>query len=398
MCKRLDTEITERKMQWSPGLQTPDSGIQEGLKGVVITQSKISQVDGERGQLSYRGIDVVELAKHSTFEETVYLLWIGDLPKRAQLEKFKAELVEQRPIDEHIWGLLTHLPTRATPMDALRTAVSALACSDTDDGERTQAANVHTAIDLTAKLPTIVTTYYRHLNWQTPVDPDPALDHAANFLYMLHGKRPTEMKARIMDVVMLLMAEHGLNASTFAARVTASTLSDMYAAITSAVGTLKGRLHGGANRRAMEMLLEIGDAANAESYIDAALAEGRRIMGFGHRVYRHIADPRSHILRPMLHELCAETDNMALYELAVTVADLMEAKKGLYPNVDFYTAPLLYLLEIPLELFTPIFAISRVPGWTAQVMAQYENNRLLRPLAQYVGPINRPYVPMDQRM
>jgi citrate synthase len=201
-----------------------------------------------------------------------------------------------------------------------------------------------------------------------------------------------------MDVVMLLMAEHGLNASTFAARVTASTLSDMYAAITSAVGTLKGRLHGGANRRAMEMLLEIGDVDNAEAYIDAALAEGRRIMGFGHRVYRQTADPRSHILKHMLHEFCLETDNLALYDLAVTVAELMDAKKGLYPNVDFYTAPLLYLLDIPLELFTPIFAISRVPGWTAQVMAQYANNRLLRPLAQYVGPENRPYVPIDERI
>lgn len=398
MCKRLDTDISERKLEWTPIAQAPRSGIQEGLKDVVITQSKISQVDGKSGSLSYRGIEVTELAEHSTFEETVYLLWIGDLPTRPQLERFKAELVEQRPIDEHIWGLLTHLPNRATPMDALRTAVSALACSDTDNGERTQAANIHTAIDLTAKLPTIVTTYYRHLNWKVPVTPDPELDHAANFLYMLHGERPTEIETRIMNVVMLLMAEHGLNASTFSARVTASTLSDMYAAITSAVGTLKGRLHGGANRRAMEMLLDIGDVSNAEAYIDAALAEGERIMGFGHRVYRHTADPRSYILKRMLREYCQGTDNEDLYDLASIVADLMEAKKGLYPNVDFYTAPLLYLLDIPLELFTPIFAISRVPGWTAQVMAQYAHNRLLRPLAEYVGAHKRPYIPIDQRM
>jgi citrate synthase len=371
--------------------------VQEGLAGVVVAQSLISSVDGEKGTLSYRGIDIGELARYSTFEETVYLLWFGELPTRSQLAEFSESLAAERDIDESIWRLLSLLPGHVPPMDALRTAVSALSCDDVDDGDRCYAANMLKARRLTAKFPTIVANYYRHRRGEARIHPDPSLSHAANYLYMLRGERPTDIETRAMDLAMLLMAEHGFNASTFAARVTASTLSDMYSAITTAIGTLKGPLHGGANRRAMEMLLEIGDVKNVEPYISDALASKRRIMGFGHRVYKQGADPRSAYLREMLFELCEALGDFTWYNLAIAVADTVEAQKGLYPNVDFYTAPMLYLLGIPLELFTPIFAISRIPGWTTHVMEQYDHNRLLRPLSVYVGPDERIYVPIDNR-
>jgi citrate synthase len=237
----------------------------------------------------------------------------------------------------------------------------------------------------------------RHLQGLERIEPDRSLGHAANFLYMLRGERAEPWEEKALDLAMLLMADHEFNASTFAARVTASTLSDMYSAITTAVGTLKGPLHGGANQRAMEMLLEIGTIDQVEPYIAAALAAKKRIMGFGHRVYRKLADPRSAYLRAMLHELCERKGDMTLYNLSVRVVETVEAMKGLYPNVDFYTAPLLYQLGIPLELFTPIFAISRIAGWTAHVMEQYEHNRLVRPLSSYAGPLPRGYVPIEKR-
>jgi citrate synthase len=371
--------------------------VRAGLEGVVIAESVISAVDGDEGRLSYRGIDIGDLARHSTFEETVYLLWWDKLPTREELDAFTVELAEERELDPSVRRLIASLPGRASPMDALRTAVSALACSDADDGDRSPEANMRDALSLTAKLPTIVAYHYRHLRGQSLVPPSPYLGHAANFLYMLHGRRPTEQEARAMDLAMLLMVDHGFNASTFAARVTASTLSDMVSAITTAIGTLKGSLHGGANRRAMEMLLEVGDADHAAAYIDETLAAGKRIMGFGHRVYKRSADPRAAYLRAMLYDLCAAADDFTFFHLTATIADIVEARKGLYPNVDFYTAPLLYTLDVPLELFTPIFAMSRVPGWTAQVMEQYAHNRLLRPLCSYVGHRDRAYVPLETR-
>ncbi|MGC9521100.1 MAG: citrate/2-methylcitrate synthase [Anaerolineae bacterium] len=371
--------------------------VHEGLSGIVIAQSEICAVDGERGTLSYRGYDVGELACHSTFEETVYLLWHGDLPARDALRSLSEALAADREIDDTIWTILTTLPETVEPMDALRTAVSALSCSDTGNGDRCRASHLETAQHLVAKFPTIVTQYYRYRQGQDRIAPDPTLSHAANFLYMIHGTPPTEMQARSMDMTMLLMAEHGFNASTFAARVTAATLSDMYSAITTAIATLKGPLHGGANRRAMQMMLEIGDVENARPYILEALARKERIMGFGHRVYKSAPDPRTAYLRGRLYELCAEMNDFHFYELATEIAETVEAEKGLYPNVDFYTAPLLHLLGIPLELFVPVFAISRIPGWTAHVMEQYERNRLIRPLAAYVGPNNRTYRPIGRR-
>lgn len=379
--------------------ETPPTSlpIHEGLAGVVIARSEICAVDGERGTLSYRGYDIGELACHSTYEETAYLLWYGDLPNRKELEVFSADLAAERDIDDTVWRILTMLPEDVEPMDALRTSVSALSCADVDDGDRCLPSNIDKAIKLVAKFPTIVANYYRIQQGLERVHPDPKLGHAANFLMMINGESPTEQQAQTMDMTMLLMAEHGFNASTFAARVTAATLSDMYAAITTAIGTLKGPLHGGANRRAMQMMLEIGSQDKVEAYITDALARKQRIMGFGHRVYKKAPDPRSAYLRGRLYELCAEMGDFHFYELATTIAETVETEKGLYPNVDFYTAPILYLLGIPLELFVPVFAISRIPGWTTHVMEQYAHNRLIRPLSAYVGPDNRTYRLIDQR-
>ncbi len=387
-------QTTEKDDDTQRGGELP---LREGLAGVVIAQSEICAVDGTRGTLSYRGYDVGELACHSTFEETVYLLWRGNLPTGDELASFSADLTADREIDDTIWSILTILPETVEPMDALRTAVSALSCSDATNGDRCLASNIESARRLVAKSPTIVTQYYRYRQGQERIAPDPSLSHAANFLYMIHGTPPTEMQARSMDMAMLLMAEHGFNASTFAARVTAATLSDMYSAITTAIATLKGPLHGGANRRAMQMMLDIGEVNKVQRYITEALARKERIMGFGHRVYKSAPDPRTAYLRGRLYELCAELGDFHFYELATEIAETVEAEKGLYPNVDFYAAPLLYLLGVPLELFVPVFAISRIPGWTTHVMEQYERNRLIRPLATYVGPNNRTYQPVDRR-
>ncbi len=379
--------------------QRSKSRVQSGLAGVVVAESDIAKVDGERGTLSYRGYDIGDLACHSTFEEVVYLLWYGELPTQDALDNFAAKLASEREIDETTWQVLTMLPSDVEPMDALRTAVSTLACADpaNENGKVSHEENLRKAMKLVAKFPTVVASYYRHLQGEPRIHPDPSLSHAANFLYMLSGTRPDETQAKAMDLAMLLMAEHGFNASTFSARVTASTLSDMYAAITTAIGTLKGPLHGGANRRAMEMMLEIGEIERVEPYIKEALAAKKRIMGFGHRVYKKAPDPRSAYLRGRLYELCADLQDFHFYNLATAIAETVEAQKGLYPNVDFYAAPMLYLVGIPLELFVTIFAISRIPGWTTHVMDQYGNNRLLRPLSEYVGPEDCAYVPIDQR-
>jgi citrate synthase len=399
------TRGNSRKMSVAESEDTPDAStpedrkepaIHEGLAGVVIAKSEICDVDGDRGTLSFRGYDVGELACHSTFEETTYLLWYGELPTADELEAFSARLIAEREINDTIWSILSTLPQNIEPMDALRTCVSALCSLDDDDGECPE-SNIDKSIGLVARVPTIVAGYYRLQRGLDRVHPDPNLGHAANFLYMVTGTRPTEMQARCMDLAMLLMAEHGFNASTFSARVTAATLSDMYSAITTAIGTLKGPLHGGANRRAMEMILEIGSIENVEAYITTALDNKKRIMGFGHRVYKTAPDPRSAYLRGRLYELCAESGDFHYYELATAIAELVEARKGLYPNVDFYAGPLLYLLSVPLELFVPVFAISRIPGWTAHVMEQYAHNRLIRPLAEYSGPNHRTYRAIEQR-
>jgi citrate synthase len=367
-----------------------------GLEGIVIADSSIGYIDGQQGVLRYRGISIEDLANHSTYEETAYLLLFGDLPTQEQLETFSRKLAAERELDDSVWNMLTSFPCWPQPMEALRTAVSALSSCDAHAGEETREANVDKAIHLIAKMPTIVAYYNRYVLGRERVSPDPELNHAANFLHMLRGQTPTPLEARAMDLAMIMMAEHGMNASTFAARVTASTLSDMYSAITSAIGTLKGPLHGGANQRAMEMLLEVGEVDNIKAYITAALDARKRIMGFGHRVYKTM-DPRAAYLQDVVCEMDAEAEDPRWCNLALRIMDLVGEKKGIYPNVDFFTAPLLYTLGIPLDLFTPIFAVSRISGWIAHVLEQYEDNRLIRPKARYVGPKERAYVPLAER-
>jgi citrate synthase len=369
----------------------------EGLEGLVVTSSEICAIDGEQGRILYRGVDIGALAKHATYEETVYLLWYDELPNRGQLDGFVARLAAARDLDARSLALLRSLSDSLEPMEVLRTAVSALpGCEHAGKGNGWE-ANIVRAVQLTAKIPTIVAHCHRDLQDKDRVRPDPELSHAANFLYLLRGERGTALQERAMDLAMILMADHELNASTFAARVTASTLSDMYAAVTSAIGTLNGPLHGAANQRAMEMLLEIGDVRYVEPYVEDALAAGKRIMGFGHRVYKTTADPRVAYLREMLYEVCLELGDLHFYHLPMAVAATVTRKKGLYPNVDFFAAPLLYMLGIPLEMFPAVFAASRVAGWTAHVMEQHKNNRLLRPLARYVGVLDRSYVPLERR-
>ena len=371
--------------------------VSRGLEGIVVANSALCYIDGQKGVLRYRGIDIGELATYSSYEETAYLLWFGELPTQSQLDEFQARLAAERELDDSVWKMLISFPCWPMPMEALRTAVSALSSCDPHAGDESSEANISKAIRLMATMPTIVAYYHRYSEGKERVNPDPNLSHAANFLYMLRGEAPAPAEERAMDLVMLLLAEHGFNASTFAARVTAATLSDMYSAITSGIGTLKGPLHGGANQRAMEMLLEIGDEENVERYITDALAAKKRIMGFGHRVYKTM-DPRAIHLRDMVCTLDAEAENPHWCHLSLAVDETVEAKKkGIYPNVDFFSAPLLYTLAIPLNLFTPIFAISRIAGWTAHVMEQYQDNRLIRPLSNYIGPTERPFVLMADR-
>jgi len=373
------------------------TAVKKGMEGIVVTDSEICSIDGKKGTLRYRGIDVGELATHSTYEETVYLLWFGELPNQSQLTTLRDRLAEEREVDDAVWDLLAGLPDWLQPMEALSTAVSVLSCNDPESNDDSETANVNKAIRLVAKMPTIMANFQRRVEGKSLVHPNPNLNHAENFLYMLRGgEKVTKLEARAMDQALVLMAEHELNASTFAARVTASTLSDMYSAIISALGTLKGPLHGGANQRAMKMLVEIGNIDNVEPYITAALEAKKRIMGFGHRLYK-VIDPRAIYLRQMLTDICVASEDPKWGRLAQNVAEVVEEKKGLYPNVDFFSAPLFYMMGIPIHLFTPIFAMSRVAGWTAHVMEQYAHNRLLRPVSAYVGPETKPYVPMSNR-
>jgi citrate synthase len=371
--------------------------VQEGLRGVVVANSSICIIDGSVGSLRYRGIDIGDFAENSSYEETAYFLWFAELPRQDQLERLRERMTAERELDWSIKKVIEALPKTLQPMEALRTVTSILPCCDPESNDFAHVANVNKAIRMTAKFPTIVAYYQRHLDDLEFVSPDPELNHAANFLYMLRGQEPTPLEAKTMDLALVLMAEHGFNASTFAARVTAGTLSDMYSAITTAVGTLKGPLHGGANQRTMEMLLDIGSLDNVELYITQELEAKRRIPGFGHRVYRNMADPRAAYFREKLRALCEEAGDMHWFNMAEKVRQVVNEKKGLYPNVDFFCGPLLYVLGIPMELFTPIFALSRIAGWTAHLIEQYENNQLLRPLSNYTGEPVKEFEPMEAR-
>ncbi|HYP29123.1 MAG TPA: citrate synthase [Blastocatellia bacterium] len=367
-----------------------------GLEGIVAAQSSISDVNGQEGKLIYAGYDIHDLAEHATFEEVIYLLWNGKLPTRAELDQLKTELAKETGLPPEIQQLINSVPKDVNPMDMLRTVVSALAFYDPDGGDMSREANVRKAIRLTAKFPTIVTTFQRIRNGEEPVQPREDLSIAGNFLYTLRGQAPDEVAVRTMDVALILHADHELNASTFAARVTAATLSDMYSSIVSAIGTLKGPLHGGANEGVIKNLLEIGSVENVEAWVHDALANKEKIMGFGHRVYR-TEDPRATHLREMSGQLGERTGERKWYDMSRKMEEVMLREKKLNPNVDFYSASTYYAMGIPTDLFTPIFACSRISGWTAHVLEQYENNRLIRPRAEYVGPRGLKYVPIGER-
>jgi 2-methylcitrate synthase len=367
-----------------------------GLEGIVAAQSSISDVNGLEGRLIYAGYDIHDLADHSTFEEVIYLLWHCKLPSRSELDQLKNQLNAETGIPNEIQRLIRSIPKTANPMDALRTVVSALSFYDPDGGDTSREANVRKAIRLTAKFPTIVTTFQRIRNGLEPIQPRADLSIAGNFLYTLRGEAADEIATRTMDVAFILHADHELNASTFAARVTAATLSDMYSAIVSAIGTLKGPLHGGANEGVIKNLLEIGNVEGVEAWVKNAFAQKQKIMGFGHRVYRTV-DPRATHLKEMSRQLGQRTGESKWYEMSRKMEDVVMSEKRLNANVDFYSASTYYALGIPTDLFTPIFACSRISGWTAHVLEQFENNRLIRPRAEYIGPRDLKYVPIAQR-
>lgn len=370
----------------------------KGLEGVVATNSSICYIDGDRGILAYRGIDIHELADNSTFEETCYLLWFGRLPKRDELKDLQQKLAEERRLDPAIIDFLRRAPKTALPMDVLRTAVSALSFYDPEDRKNDHEANVHKAIRLTSEIAMIVAAYDRIRKGKNVVEPDKSLSHSANFLLQLNGTKPSSTAERALDIALILHADHELNASTFAARVTAATLSDMHSAITSAIGALKGPLHGGANEAVFQILQGI-DRSKADpiAYVKGMLAQKKKVPGFGHRVY-HTEDPRATHLRKMSHDLGESSGQRQWYDMSEKIEHFVKAEKKLNANVDFYSASTYHTLGIDLDLFTPIFAVSRISGWTAHVIEQLDDNRLIRPRAEYMGPEypNR-YVPIDKR-
>ena len=370
-----------------------------GLEDVVATSSSICFLDGERGVLAYRGYDIHDLARFATFEEVCYLLWHGRLPARAELGDLQSQLAAARPLPEAILRLMKMLPP-SDGMDALRTLTSALGHYDADAADNSSQASYRKAVRLTAQIASLVATWGRMQDGGNPVAPDPAMGHAANFLYMLKGERPNPTAIRAMDIALTLHADHELNASTFAARVAAATLTDVHSAIVAGIGTLKGPLHGGANAEVMKMLLEVGqDAApdRVDGYIRAKLARKDKISGFGHRVYR-TEDPRATHLRRMSKELGTRAGNTKWFEMSERIEAIVRGEKKLYPNVDFYSASTYYTMGIAIDLYTPIFAVSRISGWTAHVLEQYANNRLIRPRAEYTGPAYpQSWVPLEQR-
>jgi citrate synthase len=370
----------------------------KGLEGVVATTSKICYIDGEQGVLAYRGIDIHELADHSTFEETCYLLWNGALPTKSQLNDLHERLAAERKLDPAIIDMLRSLPKGAMPMDVLRTAVSALGLYDPEQKKGDHAANVSKSIRLTSQIAMLVAAYDRLRKGKDVVKPDPSLSHSANFLLMLNGVPPSDTAERALDIALILHADHELNASTFAARVTAATLSDMHSAITSAIGTLKGPLHGGANEAVFHILEDIDSRkADPVEYVRELLAQKKKISGFGHRVY-HTEDPRATHLRKMSEDLCKSSGQPKWFEMSRKIEQFIKSEKKLNANVDFYSASTYHVLGINVDLFTPIFAVSRISGWSAHVIEQLDDNRLIRPRADYIGPAYpQHWVPIDKR-
>ena len=369
--------------------------VQRGLQDVVALESRICFIDGRQGRLIYQGYDIRDLAARSTFEEVAYLLWYGRLPSAAQLSDLRARFGALRVLPGPLVQRIDQMPADVHPMDLLRTSVSALALFEPDE-TKPGASSIGGAQRLTAVLPSILGQFHRRRKGLPALRARPDISQAAYLVYALLDREPTELETRAVDVALILHADHELNASTFAARVTASTLSDLYSAVTSAVGTLKGPLHGGANERVMELLDEIGSVPRTEQVVRDKLVRHERIMGFGHRVYK-VEDPRATILREWARKLGEAKGDLHYYELLRALESVVHREKGLYPNVDLYSGAVYSLLGVPPDLFTPIFAASRVAGWTAHVLEEYQDLRLIRPTAKYVGAIDLPYVPVGER-
>lgn len=374
----------------------------KGLEGVVIAQTQKSKVQGEIGKLQYHGYNIFDIAENASYEEVVYLLWYEVLPTRAELEAFKVRLAAERALPPEILDMMKMIPYQAHPMAVLRTIVSALGLyDDTADDTSAEALKVK-ARKLIASMPTIVAAWERIRNGKSPVDPRDDLGHSANFLYMMKGEMPTDTQVDAVDTYLILLADHGMNASTFSARVTTSTLADIYSAVTTAIGTLKGAAHGGANQRAMEQFQEIGDPDNVDAWFEQARAEGRRIMGIGHRVYK-VEDPRAKILRERARALSEQDEEgRKWFEIARRLEERARSdpyfiERNLYANVDYYSAIILQQVGIPVDQFTALFAMSRIAGWAGHIMEQWADNRLIRPRGEYIGPVDQPWVPIDER-
>jgi citrate synthase len=368
-----------------------------GLEDVVVSTSEICYIDGREGRLLYRGYDVDDLAEHSTFEEVVFLLWQGHLPSKKELADHLKALAGSRKISPKVIAVLRQLPKKTTPMEALRTGVSALSSFDPDAADNAREASVRKAIRLTAQMPTLVAAWERIRRGKPPIAPNAKLSLAANFLYMMTGKKPTDLAAKTFDIALILHADHEFNASTFAARVTAATLSDMHSSVVSGIGALKGPLHGGANEQVMLMVDKIKSPADAESFVRKNLADkGFRIMGFGHRVYR-VEDPRAKHLRRLAFELGKQAGDTSKAEMINTIARVVTEEKKIFPNVDLFSGAAYRSMGVPTDQFTPIFAMSRIAGWAAHVLEQHSNNRLIRPRSEYTGSTRATYIPIDKR-
>ena len=372
------------------------SNAKPGLRDVVALDSQICLVDGEKGRLLYHGYDVAELAERSSFEEVAYLLWYGRLPGKVEFDAFLSGFTGSTDLPTETVMILRMFPRAATPMEVLRTAVSSMGHWDPDSGNTRLDACLRKAQRLTERIPLAITAHQRLRSGLEPLAPLSGKSIAHNFLYSLHGTEPDPDVTRVLDAALILHADHELNASTFAARVTAATMSDMYSSVTSAIGTLKGPLHGGANEQVMRMLVEIDDPAKAESYVLDALSRKVRIPGFGHAVYR-TEDPRAGVLRRHAERLAERSGDTQWFEIAKEVERVTRANTKVFPNVDFYSGIIYHLMGIPTELFTPLFACSRVVGWTAHILEQWSDNRLIRPRAQYIGPLDLHYVPVEER-
>ncbi len=373
--------------------------IHKGLDNVYVKESRICLIDGEASRLFYRGYSIDDLAAHSTFEETAYLLIFGRLPNKTQLQEFVRKLESYRTLDPRLLRLISSFPTSCDPMDALRTAVSSLGLFDPNPTTDSLEARIDKALQILAKTPTIIAAFDRARNHRDPIAPQAGLSHAADFLYMLSGNTPDPYDAYVMDVALILHAEHEMNASTFSCTVAASTLADMYSIITSGIAALRGPLHGGANEAALRTVQEVGDPSNAERYVTQALAERKRIMGFGHRVYK-TWDPRYRILKALGADLAVRRGQQKLYDTALAIeTSALKHLSGapIFPNVDSYSGVVFHMLGITTDLFTPIFAMSRIAGWSAHSIEYLESNRLIRPKAYYVGPVGLQYVPIEER-